>query len=105
MASGVSSGVDSGALSIGLGNVNPIDPYGWLLTPSNGIAHDDNSSAGTGSSTPIDASHRMVTTPHVHSTGGMDQQQQFDWEGILQTIGSGWVGESTLEPNLENLFG
>ncbi len=32
-------------------------------------------------------------------------QAMFDWEGILQTIGSGWTGDGTLETGMESLFG
>ncbi|KAI3483008.1 hypothetical protein L1887_54128 [Cichorium endivia] len=30
-------------------------------------------------------------------------QAMFDWEGILQTIGSGWTGDGTLETGMESL--
>ncbi len=36
---------------------------------------------------------------------GGEAQAMFDWEGILQTIGSGWTGDGTLETGMESLFG
>ncbi|PWY98564.1 hypothetical protein BCV70DRAFT_201884 [Testicularia cyperi] len=39
------------------------------------------------------------------ASGGFDSQVPFDWEGILQTIGSGWTGDGNLETGMDSLFG
>ncbi|CBQ72204.1 conserved hypothetical protein [Sporisorium reilianum SRZ2] len=140
---------------------NPIDPYGWLLTPTalespdtkassaaNSAAHTPivSSSGGGGKigATPPTTTHNQggmhpatapsmrhhgAAAPH-HSLGGsgahnsfvaaspgqfgaglaapgsaVEGQAMFDWEGILQTIGSGWTGDGTLETGMESLFG
>ncbi|TKY87378.1 hypothetical protein EX895_004055 [Sporisorium graminicola] len=143
---------------------NPIDPYGWLLTPTalespdtkassaaNSAAHTPIvSGSGSGSkigATPpstatnpagmhpgaggstaqpmrhhnIGPSHGMGGSQgHNHFLGASpgqfgagfavpgntaEGQAMFDWEGILQTIGSGWTGDGTLETGMESLFG
>ncbi|CDS82430.1 uncharacterized protein SPSC_03249 [Sporisorium scitamineum] len=138
---------------------NPIDPYGWLLTPTalespdtktssaaNSAAHTPIVSSGGGKigATPPTTNHVGMhqgaptplrhgaagggAHPH-HSLGGnqthsfmaaspgqfaaglaapgntVEGQAMFDWEGILQTIGSGWTGDGTLETGMESLFG
>lgn len=148
-------GVAMGATATGMGAnapANPIDPYGWLLTPtalespdtkssSNGpsTAHTPNMSGGSkiggtpsagvntgaagGPPTPMrQAGHApgmsgsnpsafMAASPGqiagmtVGAGNGAEGQAMFDWEGILQTIGSGWTGDGTLETGMESLFG
>lgn len=133
---------------------NPIDPYGWLLTPTamespdttkgnstgNSTAHTPVTSGNgkLGAATPPIASATTGIAPsvgvsspmrhHHHSLSGshpnnhfmaaspsqlgaglaapsIEGQAMFDWEGILQTIGSGWTGDGTLETGMESLFG
>ncbi|SPO22172.1 uncharacterized protein UTRI_02181_B [Ustilago trichophora] len=137
------------------GGANPIDPYGWLLTPTAMESPETTkgSSAGTstahtpvmsgstkiGGATPtattINTAPSSTATPaamrHGHSLSNssgshanhfmtaspgqlaglaapgnaIEGQAMFDWEGILQTIGSGWTGDGTLETGMESLFG
>ncbi|KAF6767171.1 Zn(2)-C6 fungal-type DNA-binding domain protein [Kalmanozyma brasiliensis GHG001] len=136
---------------------NPIDPYGWLLTPtamespdtkasstgtstahtpiatgngrSNSIAGANASGAAPGGMPSIPAAatpsrhhghslsgsnpaHFMAASPGQFAAGlaattgnPVEGQAMFDWEGILQTIGSGWTGDGTLETGMESLFG
>ncbi|SOV04898.1 uncharacterized protein UDID_02917 [Ustilago sp. UG-2017a] len=138
------------------GSTNPIDPYGWLLTPtalespeaaksnstSTSTAHTPvNIPPGSNTNTNTNTGKRGATPtphnppaapaaplPHAHSLSGRGQfmagaspsqiaggmagvsgtageGQMFDWEGILQTIGSGWTGDGTFETGMESLFG
>lgn len=147
-------GGGSGVAVAGGAGPNPIDPYGWLLTPTAMESPDTkSSSAGTSTvHTPVMSGSRFgATTPtasgginalvatsatpmrhhgHSHTLSGsgsiaggnfmaaspgqlglagaansMEGQAMFDWEGILQTIGSGWTGDGTLETGMESLFG
>ena len=134
-------------------STNPIDPYGWLLTPTAMESPETTkgSSAGTSTAhTPVmSGSGKLGATPtattihttpssaatplrhgqgHGHSLSssnphnfmaaspgqlaglaapgnGVEGQAMFDWEGILQTIGSGWTGDGQLETGMESLFG
>ncbi|GAC92601.1 hypothetical protein PHSY_000155 [Pseudozyma hubeiensis SY62] len=147
------SGAAGAAAPSGGSAANPIDPYGWLLTPTALESPDTtkaNSASNSAAHTPIvSGSGRPAVTPtntsntgpgvassvgsstpmrqHNHSLGGshphsqfmaaspgqfaaglaapMEGQAMFDWEGILQTIGSGWTGDGTLETGMESLFG
>ncbi|GAK63827.1 uncharacterized protein PAN0_003d2036 [Moesziomyces antarcticus] len=148
-------GGGAGATAAGMGpgaTANPIDPYGWLLTPTAMESPDTKtSSAGTSTAhTPVMSGTKLGGTPsattgmgggsaaptagtpmrhgHGHSLSGShpahfmaaspgqfaslsapgnaaEGQAMFDWEGILQTIGSGWTGDGTLETGMESLFG
>lgn len=131
---------------------NPIDPYGWLLTPTALESPDTKGSSTAGNSTahtPVTSGNGRSNPPHTnlpsgqqvssaaatpmrhhgHSLSGSNPahfmaaspgqfaaslagtgnpaegQAMFDWEGILQTIGSGWTGDGTLETGMESLFG
>ncbi|KAJ1027067.1 hypothetical protein NDA18_003084 [Ustilago nuda] len=138
------------------GSTNPIDPYGWLLTPTaleSPEAAKSNSTSTSTAHTPVNIppdsntnintnTGKMGATPTPHNppaapaaplphaqslsgrgqfmagaspsqiAGGMagvsgtaGEGHMFDWEGILQTIGSGWTGDGTLETGMESLFG
>lgn len=146
------------------GGTNPIDPYGWLLTPtalespeatkstgtstahtpvnippSSSTSHTQNpqnsgkigstatnnppttttttTAGGGGPATPLRHTHTLSGNNAQFLTGaspgqlagvtgtGSEGGQMFDWEGILQTIGSGWTGDGTLETGMESLFG
>ncbi|SPO35228.1 uncharacterized protein PSFLO_00699 [Pseudozyma flocculosa] len=165
-AGGTPSFASLASMGMGAGGApgNPIDPYGWLLTPSGvsgtdefasvgtarstpsrtdstSVGHGGGSSMrsggggggggdkrkdanGTGSgfvtsaSTPSNALHHRTDSaegqaPHqLHQHGAAannhlpfngEHDPHFDWEAILQTIGSGWVGDAMMESAIDGL--